>query len=74
MPVEECFSLIDLLGRYNVSLVLQGHDHFREDLTFADVRYTVPGAIQDSSDATEYLKVEVGADGISLDWQTISLL
>lgn len=74
MPIEECFSLIDLLGRYNVSLVLQGHDHFREDLTFADVRYTVLGAIQDSSDAPEYLIVEVGADDVRLDWQTISLL
>jgi hypothetical protein len=70
LPIEECFSLIDLLGRHDVSLVLQGHDHYREDLSYNGVRYVVLGTIHDESEAPEYLKVEVGPDDIHLDWQT----
>ena len=70
MPIEECFSLIDLLSRHKISLVLQGHDHYREDITYGDVRYVILGAILDESENPEYLKVEVSPDGVSLDWQT----
>lgn len=72
MPVEESFALIDLLGRNNVTLVLQGHDHFREDLTYDDVRYTVLGTIRDEIQSPEYLKIAVNQNGIELDWQLIS--
>ena len=71
MPLEESFALIDFLGIHDVSLVLQGHDHYREDLTYDNVRYTIVGAIRDDADAPEYLKVSVGSDGISLDWKEI---
>ena len=37
MPIEESFALIDFLGRQKVSLVLQGHDHYREELTYKGV-------------------------------------
>ena len=72
MPIEEAFSLIDFLGRQNVSLVLQGHDHFREDLTYDNVRYTVLGAIHDDSPNPEYLKINVTEASIDFDWQLIS--
>ena len=69
MPIEESFALIDFLGKHNVSLVLQGHDHFREDLTYANVRYVVLGAIHDGIEAPEYLKIKVNADELALEWQ-----
>lgn len=72
MPLDETFDLIDFLSRQNVSLVLQGHDHHREDLTYGNVRYTVLGTIRDESKTPEYLKVNVSKDGISHEWQTIS--
>ena len=72
MPLEESLALIDFLGEHNVSLVLQGHDHYREDLTYDDVRYTVIGAISDEIEAPEYLKVYVGSDKVDLDWQLIT--
>lgn len=72
MPVEETWSLIDLLGRQNVSLVLQGHDHHREEITYDNVLYTIVGTISDKSKAPEFLKVEVNPDGMYLDWQSIS--
>ena len=71
MPIEEVYSLLDLLGRHNVSLVLQGHDHYREDLTYDNVRYTVLGTIKDESDAPEYLKLKVNNEGIELNWQLL---
>ena len=71
MPLEEVYSLLDLLGKHNVSLVLQGHDHYREDLTYDNVRYTVLGTIKDEAEAPEYLKLTVSDDGISFDWQLL---
>ena len=72
MPIEESFALIDFLGKQDVSLVLQGHDHYREDLTYDNVRYTVLGAINDHMADPEYLKVYVNQDDIRLDWRSIS--
>ena len=72
MPIEESFALLDFLGRQNVSLVLQGHDHYREELTYKGVNYTVVGAIADRAEAPEYLKVEVSPSGMHLDWHLIT--
>lgn len=71
LPFEETWSLIDLLGRHNVSLVLQGHDHYREEITFDNVLYTIVGTISDKSEAPEFLRVEVTSEGILLDWNSI---
>ena len=71
LPLEETYSIIDLFGREKVSLVLQGHDHHRDDLVYNDVRYTIIGTIKDKTDSPEYLKVYVNQDSIELDWQSI---
>lgn len=71
MPIEECSALIDLLGRFDVSMVLQGHDHYREDSIYDNVRYITLGAISDKMESPEYLKVIVGEDEICLDWHLI---
>lgn len=68
MTIDESMALIDFLGKHQVTLVLQGHDHHREDIIFDNVRYTVVGTIRDESDAPEYLKVHVMDDGIHLEW------
>ena len=71
MPIEETYSLIDLFGRHDVSLVLQGHDHYREELVFNDVMYTTVGAISDNSNAPEYLILSVNDDKIEHDWHLV---
>ena len=48
--------------------MLQGHDHFREDIVYDNVRYTILGAIHDSMETPEYLKVNVGRDGMELEY------
>ncbi len=72
MHLEETYSLMDILARYDVSLVLQGHDHYREILTYDNVCYVVIGAISDKSDTPEYLKVEVSSEGLGLNWKIIN--
>ena len=71
MPLEESFSFIELLGKHDVSLVLQGHDHYREDLNYDNVRYVVIGTIRDESESPEYLKIKVSPGKLELDWQSI---
>jgi hypothetical protein len=71
MPIEESFALIDFLGRHDVTLVLQGHDHYREELTYKGVEYTVVGAITDRAEDPEYVIVEVSPSGMHLDWRQI---
>jgi hypothetical protein len=63
--------LIDFLGRQNVSLVLQGHDHFREELIHRNVNYTVLGAIADKCESPEYLRVKATPEGMVLDWHLL---
>lgn len=54
-----------------ISFVFQGHDHYREDLIYDNVRYTVIGTIRDEPESPEYVKVQVAMDHIDLDWQLI---
>jgi hypothetical protein len=72
MTLEESYALIDFFGEEKVSLVLQDHDHYREDLTYDGVRYTVLGAIKDEVEAPEYLKVNISQDNLELEWQMIT--
>lgn len=72
LPIEETISLIDFFGEKNVSLVLQGHDHYREEIIHEKVRYVVLGTIRDEAMDPEYLIVKSDADGLSLEWKLIS--
>ena len=71
MPFEESLALIDFLAEQKVTLVLQGHDHYREDLTYDNVRYIILGAIHDGAEAPEYLKVKMTQEGAELEWQVL---
>lgn len=66
--LEETYDILDFFSKQNISLVLQGHDHHREDLTFEGVRYTVVGTIKDESEDPEYLKLTVLPNGLEYDW------
>ena len=71
LPLEEIFFLIDFLGKQNVSLVLQGHDHYRDDNIYNNVRYTVLGSVSDLMETPEYLKVDVSENGLELQWHIL---
>ncbi len=69
--MDETFALLELFSKYNVELVLQGHDHYRDDQIFNGVRYTVVGTIEDSVDNPEYITVFVNDDNIDLNWHSL---
>ena len=71
MALEETAALTELFSRHKVTLCLQGHDHYREDLTLDGVRYTIVGTIRDESDKAEYLKVSVSDEGVEYSWENI---
>ena len=72
LPMDETYALIDFFERQNVALVLQGHDHHRDDEIYGKVRYTTLGTIKDGTETPEYLKVHVNQEDIQLDWQLIN--
>lgn len=69
MAMEETHTLVELFSRYNVTLCLQGHDHFREDLTLGGVRYTIVGTIRDEAKKPEYLLIRLSDGGIEYEWR-----
>lgn len=71
LTIEETLGLIDIFRKNNVTLVLQGHDHFREDVTQDNVRYIVIGAIKDGTETPEYLKVRATPEHLKYDWMIL---
>ena len=68
LTIEETLGLMNIFRKNNITLVLQGHDHFRDDVTQDTVRYIVIGAIKDGMKTPEYLKVRAGANHLEYDW------
>ena len=69
MALEETALLADLFSRNKVTLCLQGHDHYREDLTLDGVRYTIVGAIRDEAENPEYLAITMSNSGAKYRWE-----
>lgn len=72
MPMEETMGLLELFGKHNVSLCLQGHDHYREDIMFKGVRYTIVGSIRNEFEKPEYLCIRVSGSGMEYDWRYVT--
>ena len=71
MPMEETIAILELFGKHNVMLCLQGHDHYREDVIFKGVRYTIVGSIRHEFEKQEYLCIRISAEGAEYDWRYI---
>ena len=71
MALEESAAIVDLFSRHDVTLCLQGHDHYREDLTLGGVRYTIVGTIRDEAKKPEYLKIRLSNAGVGYNWVNI---
>lgn len=72
LPMDETMALLDLFSEYNVLLCLQGHDHYREDVFFDGVRYTIVGAIRYEIEKPEYLCVSISRNKVEYDWRYLS--
>ena len=71
IPMEETMALLDLFRKHDVLLCLQGHDHFREDITFDGVRYTIVGTIRYEVEKPEYLCIRVSKEGAEYYWRYV---
>jgi predicted phosphodiesterase len=71
LPIDETMMLMNLFGKHNVTLCLQGHDHHRDDLMFNGVRYTIVGTIRDEAEYPEYLCVSFSDEGVKYDWKLL---
>lgn len=69
--IEETATLTELISRYKVTLCLQGHDHYREDLVLGGVRYTVVGTIKEDAKRAEYLVINMSDNGPEYQWEYI---
>lgn len=69
LPMEETMTLVEMFSHNNVTLCLQGHDHYREDLNVGSVRYTIVGTIRDEAKEPEYLLITLSDSGIEYEWQ-----
>lgn len=68
LAIEETALLTEMFSRHRVALCLQGHDHYREDLSFGGVRYTIVGTIRDEAEKPEFLVVEMSDKGVEYRW------
>ena len=73
IPMEETMVLLDLFKKHNVLLCLQGHDHYREDVTFGGVRYTVLGTVRYEVEKPEYLCIRIWDSGAEYEWRYITV-
>ena len=71
MALEETALLTQLFARNRVTLCLQGHDHYREDLMLDGVRYTIVGTIRDDVANPEYLIIRMSNSGVEYTWGNI---
>ena len=71
MALEETAVLTELFSKHNVTLCLQGHDHYREDLTLGGVRYTIIGSLRDEIPNPEYLVIHMSNSGAEYQWKYI---
>lgn len=71
MALEETAALTELFSRHKVTLCLQGHDHYREELMLGGVQYTIIGTISDSAKQAEYLIICLSNEGVEYSWEYI---
>ena len=65
--VEETYDLADMFDRYDVSMVLQGHSHYRDYRVFKGVEYLRLDAMKDDADRAFYTILTIG-EGIKFEY------
>jgi len=69
LPLDETLVLTALFDEGDVTAVLQGHDHYREELIFRGVRFITIGALEDGVRKPEYLRVNVAPGSVEYEFE-----
>jgi UDP-2,3-diacylglucosamine pyrophosphatase LpxH len=65
--IEETAFLTNLFTKYNINLVISGHDHHNENYNFNGVKYLVLDDIQDLDPEPTYFTINVTNDNITFE-------
>lgn len=68
--MEETAELTGLFSKYHVSMVLNGHDHFREVVLYGNVTYLTLDTMQDPFPAASYVIANMGN---TIDYEFVAL-
>ncbi|HOZ30499.1 MAG TPA: metallophosphoesterase [Bacteroidales bacterium] len=66
--VEEVACLIDLFAKYNVNLVITGHDHVQDVAKIGNTTFIILDALEDSYSDAGYLKVISNPDTLKYEF------
>lgn len=69
--VEELDILIELFTKYNVEMVITGHDHEKDATLFGLTTYIQIGALKDGSPNASYFQVRVNNDNIEYEFENL---
>lgn len=69
--VEELEALLDLCLKYQVDLVISGHDHVRHTAVFGNTRFITLDALSDSHPSPSYVIVSVSPDSINYSYRNL---
>jgi predicted phosphodiesterase len=70
LPREEVYELVDIMNRYNVDIILQGHDHNRNITMLDGVTYLTLDCLKDKSDSASYVVVDASE---RLNWHFVDV-
>ena len=68
---EEVRVLTDLFYRYNVNMVIMGHDHVRNVIEFGNTTYITLDALQDANKSASYIKIWATSQKITYEFVAI---
>jgi UDP-2,3-diacylglucosamine pyrophosphatase LpxH len=71
LPEDEQYAFMDMMSKNNVSLVLMGHFHYREQRYSNGVPYVMTDNLNESEDAPSYIVVKCG-DTISYEYKELN--
>jgi 3',5'-cyclic AMP phosphodiesterase CpdA len=66
--VEEVAYLLDLFAKYDVNLVITGHDHVQDEAKIGNTTYLILDAVVDSNPNAGFLTVSVNTDNLSYEF------
>lgn len=70
LPLDEQYAFMDLMSRSNVSLVVMGHFHMREQRQFNGITYVMTDNLNEGTLAPSYLVLTCG-DGVDYEYKDL---
>ena len=70
-PVEETEVLLELFAKYNVNMVITGHDHKQDATVFGITTYIIMDALKDGESNAGYFQIRVNNGKIDYEFENL---